>query len=81
MALPRCRHNVSLRSAHLLVPEPYAPAFCSGRASSIAIILLGSLYYTWVKHLESMPPAERERGEYDRVAMEDMEAGKQGKPE
>ena len=81
MALPRHRHNVSLRSAHLSIPEAYPSVLCSGRASSIAIILLGSLYYTWVKHLESMPAAERERTEYDRVPMEDIEAGKQGKPE
>ncbi|EPS95340.1 hypothetical protein FOMPIDRAFT_1054237 [Fomitopsis schrenkii] len=49
----------------------------TGRASSIAIILLGSLYYTWVKHLESKPPSERE---YERVPLEDVETGKQGKP-
>lgn len=51
---------------------------CSGRASSIAIILFGSLYYTWVKHVESMAPSERE---YERVPLDDVETGKQVKPE
>ena len=64
-----------------MLARPHTSVICSGRASSIAIILLGSLYYTWVKHLESMPAVERERGEYDRVPMEDIETGKQAKPE
>ncbi|TFY63342.1 hypothetical protein EVJ58_g3300 [Rhodofomes roseus] len=46
----------------------------TGRASSVAIILLGSIYYTWVKHVESQPT-------YERVPLEDIETGKQGKPE
>ncbi|KAG7442848.1 uncharacterized protein BT62DRAFT_922304 [Guyanagaster necrorhizus] len=44
----------------------------TGRASSIAIILFGSLYYTWVKHQESQPAISKE---YDRVPMDDVEAG------
>ncbi|KAG1743725.1 uncharacterized protein EDB91DRAFT_223605 [Suillus paluster] len=49
-----------------------------GRASSIAIILLGSIYYTWVKHVES-----QQASKYDRVPLEDVEAGKElgSKPE
>jgi len=42
----------------------------SGRVASIATILLGSIYYTWVKHVESQP------AKYDRVPLEDVEAGK-----
>ncbi|OCH84349.1 hypothetical protein OBBRIDRAFT_764406 [Obba rivulosa] len=55
----------------------------TGRAASIVVILFGSIYYTWVKHVESLP-ASRGNG-YDRVSPEDVEAGKagkmQGKPE
>ncbi|KIJ59886.1 hypothetical protein HYDPIDRAFT_32761 [Hydnomerulius pinastri MD-312] len=45
-----------------------------GRASSIAIILGGSVYYTWVKHMESQAPKSGEK--YERVPLEDVEAGK-----
>lgn len=51
----------------------------SGRAASIAIILGGSIYYTWVKHVESQqkpaPVQEKEKA-YERVPVEDIEAGK-----
>jgi len=48
----------------------------TGRASSIATILAGSIYYTWVKHSESQPP------KYEKVPLEDAEAGTRGsKPE
>ncbi|KAH7882902.1 hypothetical protein F5I97DRAFT_1938821 [Phlebopus sp. FC_14] len=56
-----------------------------GRASSIAIILGGSIYYTWVKHVESQPAksGERDGTKYERVPLEDVEAGKSttSKPE
>lgn len=50
----------------------------SGRASSIAIILGGSIWYTWVKHVESQAPksGEKEGVKYERVPLEDVEAGK-----
>ncbi|KAG6919153.1 hypothetical protein DXG01_008960 [Tephrocybe rancida] len=51
----------------------------SGRATSIATILLGSLYYTWVKNQESQKPASS-AGSYQRVKMEDVESGKEDKP-
>ncbi|KAG2073871.1 hypothetical protein BDR04DRAFT_1072027 [Suillus decipiens] len=53
-----------------------------GRASSIAIILLGSIYYTWVKHVESQQ-SPKDGGKYDRVPLEDLEARKEfgSKPE
>ncbi|KAF7343384.1 TPT domain-containing protein [Mycena venus] len=50
-----------------------------GRAASIAIILGGSVYYTWVKHLES-EAAKADGPAYERVPMGDVERG-QGKPE
>ncbi|KAF8830270.1 hypothetical protein HHX47_DHR2000360 [Lentinula edodes] len=48
----------------------------SGRASSIAVILLGSIYYTWVKHVESQSLASSTVA-YERVKMEDVESGPQ----
>jgi len=58
----------------------------TGRASSIAFILLGSIYYTWVKNQESQtntPPSNK--GNYERVPMKDVESGaynrKESKPE
>ncbi|KAF5392721.1 hypothetical protein D9757_000825 [Collybiopsis confluens] len=47
----------------------------SGRASSISIILLGSIYYTWVKHVESQAPSTTTGGAYERIKMEDVESG------
>ena len=61
---------------------------CSGRATSIAIILGGSLYYTWVKHVESQASSpnsragsrsrssSREKNTYERVALDELEAGR-----
>ncbi|KAF7982825.1 hypothetical protein HWV62_25772 [Athelia sp. TMB] len=46
----------------------------TGRWSSIAIILGGSLYYTWVKHVESQNATAK--GPYERGPMEDIEGGK-----
>jgi len=50
----------------------------SGRASSIGIILLGSICYTWVKHLESQSAqkANNDGGAYERVKMTDVESQK-----
>ncbi|KDQ54154.1 hypothetical protein JAAARDRAFT_196895 [Jaapia argillacea MUCL 33604] len=58
----------------------------TGRASSIATILGGSIYYTWEKHLESQTPSsikpsssgksEYGKSPYERVPVEDLEAGK-----
>jgi len=64
----------------------------TGRASSIAIILAGSVYYTWIKHQESQPSqtssTTKNGQQYDRLQMEDVESGKpsrspsySGKPE
>ncbi|KAJ7481459.1 hypothetical protein FB451DRAFT_1555745 [Mycena latifolia] len=53
----------------------------SGRASSIAIILGGSFYYTWVKHQESEAPKTDAGGSYERVKMTDLEGGQKPQPE
>ncbi|KAJ7468023.1 hypothetical protein FB451DRAFT_1257813 [Mycena latifolia] len=51
----------------------------SGRATSIAVVLGGSIYYTWVKHQET-EVAAAEANAYERVAMDDLdlESGKEG---
>lgn len=49
----------------------------SGRASSIGIILLGSILYTWVKHQESQPP--KRDAPADRVDA-DIELGEKKHP-
>ncbi|KAH9886237.1 hypothetical protein C8Q73DRAFT_795416 [Cubamyces lactineus] len=45
-----------------------------GRASSIAIILLGSIWYTWVKHVESQAPSPS-KGQYEPVPLDKLEEG------
>jgi len=47
----------------------------SGRATGIALILLGSIYYTWVRNVESQPKAEPAKGAYEQVPMKEMEEG------
>ncbi|EJD52042.1 hypothetical protein AURDEDRAFT_111546 [Auricularia subglabra TFB-10046 SS5] len=50
----------------------------SGRASSIAIILIGSIYYTYVKNEEAIAQtkAANQNGHaYERIPMNDVEAG------
>ncbi|KIO11267.1 hypothetical protein M404DRAFT_839224 [Pisolithus tinctorius Marx 270] len=47
-----------------------------GRISSIAVILAGSIYYTWVKHVESQAPrSDANSTKYERVPLEDVEVG------
>jgi len=54
----------------------------SGRASSIALILCGSIYYTWVKHTEQIEKdaisnnaaSKLEAGSYERLPMKDVDA-------
>ncbi|KAM6501129.1 hypothetical protein JOM56_004143 [Amanita muscaria] len=57
----------------------------TGRATSIAVILLGSVYYTWVKHQESQPKGSASKSNYERAPIEDVESGalkgKDSKPE
>jgi GDP-fucose transporter C1 len=50
----------------------------TGRAASVALILAGSIYYTWVKHVESQTSASSS-GNYERVKMTDIESGSKDK--
>ncbi|KAI0057314.1 hypothetical protein BV25DRAFT_1892899 [Artomyces pyxidatus] len=52
----------------------------SGRVAAIVVILVGSLDYTWTKHVESLP-AIRTKESYERVPLEDVEEGLAGKQE
>jgi GDP-fucose transporter C1 len=62
-------------AASLLGMWLFHDVITSGRASSIAIILGGSIYYTWVKHVETQPA-------YERVKMDDIESSqRESKPE
>jgi len=55
----------------LLAMELFKEIITTGRASSIATILLGSIGYTWVKHQESLP-SKRETSDH---MVEDVELG------
>ncbi|KAI0249782.1 hypothetical protein BJV78DRAFT_1224825 [Lactifluus subvellereus] len=46
-----------------------------GRVWAIIIILGGSIYYTWIKHIESLAP-QPSSSRYDQVAMKELEEGK-----
>ena len=39
---------------------------------AIGIILAGSIYYTWIKHVESQP---QHKSDYERVPLENVEEG------
>ncbi|KAN0136827.1 hypothetical protein V8E53_005268 [Lactarius tabidus] len=45
-----------------------------GRMWAILVILGGSIYYTWIKHIDSLTPAPPSR-KYEQVAMEELEEG------
>jgi len=48
----------------------------TGRISSIATILGGSIYYTWIKHVESQEAAAAPaKPGYERIPLDDVEAG------
>lgn len=69
-------------AASILGVSYFGDIISGGRVSSIAIILVGSIYYTWVKHVESQQ-SPKDGGKYGRVPLEDVEAGKEfgSKPE
>ncbi|KAI0926518.1 hypothetical protein AcV7_005431 [Taiwanofungus camphoratus] len=69
-------------AASLLGMWLFHDVITTGRSSSIAIILFGSIYYTWIKHTESLPAKSTKGSAYEPVPLEDVEAGKaQGNPE
>ncbi|KAJ6590951.1 hypothetical protein DFH09DRAFT_1138175 [Mycena vulgaris] len=68
-------------AASLLGMWLFHDVITSGRASSIGIILGGSVYYTWVKHQESEAPKPDAGGAYERAKMADLESGQKPQPE
>ena len=65
----------SLREAFFLYLSFY-PTFLflrSGRASSITVILTGSILYTWFKHKESSPSSPPQRAASEEI--KDLELG------
>ena len=49
----------------------------SGRIWAIGIILDGSIYYTWIKHVESQP---QQKTQYERVPLDAVEEGQMTPP-
>ncbi|KAF9011918.1 hypothetical protein BDQ17DRAFT_1272309 [Cyathus striatus] len=68
-------------AASLLGMWLFQDVITTGRASSIAIILLGSIFYTWVKHKESSSSRKPSSGGYERTKTEDIEVGNKETPE
>ncbi|CDO78258.1 hypothetical protein BN946_scf184491.g3 [Trametes cinnabarina] len=62
-------------AAYLLGVWLFHDAVTTGRVSSIAIILLGSIWYTWIKHVESRPAAAS-KAQYQPVPLDELEEGK-----
>ncbi|KAI8972428.1 hypothetical protein BD414DRAFT_500278 [Trametes punicea] len=67
-------------AAYLLSVWLFHDAVTTGRVSSIAIILLGSIWYTWIKHVESQP-ASPSKAQYEPVPLDKLEEGTVGKGE
>ncbi|KAJ7611305.1 hypothetical protein FB45DRAFT_941505 [Roridomyces roridus] len=63
-------------AASLLGVWLFKDVVTSGRASSIFIILAGSVYYTWVKHQEGEAARQNEKEAAADVRLADMEGGK-----
>jgi len=59
-------------AASLLAMRFFGDVMTLGRATSIAVILGGSVYYTWVKHQEGLLK-DKDAG-YERVKMDDLES-------
>ncbi|KAM5539736.1 hypothetical protein V8D89_006549 [Ganoderma adspersum] len=66
-------------AASLLGVWLFKDVVTQGRWSSIAIILLGSIWYTWIKHQESQPAQQQSKG-YEPVPLDEMEEGKANSP-
>jgi GDP-fucose transporter C1 len=60
-------------AASILGIALFGDIFTLGRVSAIVLILGGSIYYTWVKHIESIaaPPPQQ----YEQVSMDELEEG------
>ncbi|KIJ34004.1 hypothetical protein M422DRAFT_233576 [Sphaerobolus stellatus SS14] len=57
----------------------FSEVITSGRAASISTILLGSVYYTYVKNSEQQQN-HRETEKYERVPLDEVEAGRATSP-
>ncbi|KAA1474421.1 hypothetical protein DENSPDRAFT_931641 [Dentipellis sp. KUC8613] len=62
-------------AASLLGMWLFGDILSSGRVWAIAVILFGSVYYTWVKHVESSAPQSPAKAAYERIPLEEAEAG------
>ncbi|TFL03811.1 hypothetical protein BDV98DRAFT_648690 [Pterulicium gracile] len=65
-------------AAFLLGVWLFGDLVTTGRATSVGLILAGSIYYTWVKHKESQPASSTTSSNdasYERVKMNDVETG------
>ncbi|KAI0267280.1 hypothetical protein BC834DRAFT_870600 [Gloeopeniophorella convolvens] len=63
-------------AASVLAATFFDETLTSGRVWAIGIILGGSIYYTWVKHVESLTPYAQQQ-HYERLPMEALEEGKE----
>ncbi|EIM87474.1 uncharacterized protein STEHIDRAFT_96587 [Stereum hirsutum FP-91666 SS1] len=68
-------------AASLLGMWLFKDVLSSGRVWAIAVILFGSLHYTWVKHIESQQPSAKaaSKASYDRIPLSDLEEAEEGK--
>jgi len=55
----------------------FGDVLSSGRIWAIIFILGGSIYYTWIKHTESLPQSPSRK--YEQVSMDELEEGKDEK--
>jgi GDP-fucose transporter C1 len=60
-------------AASILGVVLFSDILTSGRVSAIILILGGSMYYTWIKHVESITPPPPHQ--YEQVLMEELEEG------
>jgi len=61
-------------AASILGVVLFSDVLTSGRIWAIIVILGGSIYYTWIKHIESLPQSPSRK--YEQVPMEELEEGK-----
>ncbi|VDB85138.1 unnamed protein product [Peniophora sp. CBMAI 1063] len=64
-------------AASLLGMWIFGDILSAGRIWAIAIILAGSIYYTWIKHVESQ---SQHKSDYERVPLDNVEEGNATSP-
>jgi len=60
-------------AASILGVALFGDILTPGRVSAIMVILGGSIYYTWIKHVESIAPPPSQQ--HEQVSMEELEKG------